>query len=57
MYQYFYLTMLVSVLVLCITNLARGAISKRYIKIWGYITNGFAVISIVSLIGFAVALI
>ena len=57
MYKYFYITMLIGAILLCIANLTRSAISKRFIKIWGYITSSLAVITVVALIGFAVALI
>lgn len=56
MYKYFYLTMLISAILLCITALTSVGKWKKHAKIWGYIFCGLAAITIGSLIGFAVTI-
>lgn len=56
MYEYFYITMLISAILLCLTMLASGIINKRYREIWRKIQYGMMVITVVAMIGFIVTL-
>ena len=56
MNQYFYLTMLIAPILVGIISIAFGVIGKRPNKICTYVMYGLMVITIVSLIGFAVTL-
>ena len=56
MYEIFYLTMLISVILAGIISLVTSIIGKRPTKIWRYITYGLMGISVVSMIGFVVTM-
>lgn len=51
-YEFFYLTMLISAILVCFTMLASGVIGKRYKDIWRKIQYGLMVITAVAMIGF-----
>lgn len=56
MYEFFYLTTLVSAILLAITALTYTIKSTKRIKIRGYIFNVLAVITICSLIAFIITI-
>lgn len=56
MYQYFYLTMLIAPILAGIISFIFTVMRKPLIKIWRYIMYGLIAITIVSFIGFAIAL-
>ena len=56
MYQYFYLTMLIAPILVGIISVTFAVIGKPPTKIWRYTMYCLMAIAIVSLIGFAVAL-
>lgn len=56
MYNYFYLTMLISIILVGIITIVSLIIGKRPNKIWRYITYGLMTITVVSLIGFLITL-
>ena len=54
MFNIFYLTMLISVILTGIISIVTSIIGKRPTKIWRYITYGLMGITVVSMIGFVV---
>ena len=56
MYEYFYLTVLIGAILLCITTLVSSVIAKKYLGICRKVQYGLIVITVVALIGFIVTL-
>lgn len=54
MYEFFYMTVLVAVILLAITTLVYPTIRRRNAKVAGYIFCGLVVMLVAALIGFAV---
>lgn len=52
MYEFFYMTLLIGAILLCLTTLVSGVIGKRYKKIWRKTQYGMIVITAVAMIGF-----
>ena len=56
MYEYFYITLLIGAILLCLTTFVSGVISKRYKGIWRKIQYSLMTISVAALISFVATL-